>query len=759
MAIAPTASLNLLNPEDPGAMQSRIQDSTEAMNLVTKLIRADQVRNETRAKVRGLVDGNNPYSNAELRRTGQAYRTNTNFREAEAFLSQSMSAFYDVFSEVPTYATVRTAFGDDINKRIEWSKIITEEFDRLQKLDTNFDYTNQLSQREMVLIGHGPIVFESNTSWKCKAIESGSLLVPDSAKADTTTWKIAVIMDNMQVDDLWNKIKGEFTEKGWNVKMAKSAIMNAAPTNKGNGNTSYDWEYYQRRLRSNDITYSAQCSVIRIAHVFYKEFDGKITHRIINIDDGTEWLYTKIGKYGNWNQVIHPMYYDRGDGKHHGVKGLGIKMFGPLENKNRMRCAALDAAYSRAQILLKPLNASALNKTGVVQMGPYAVLPPDFDYVNIQSGGVMDAPFAALRDMEDVLQSNLSQYRQTLDKTGNPVTATQVRATVAQQSALGKTQLSRYYQQLDELFAERYRRASNPELASNDQDESVKQAKQFQKRCLDRGVPPKAMRDIDVVQASRTVGQGSQFSKQQTLGQLLALMPMLPEGGRVNLMQDYVASQAGQQMVDRYVPSNNEPPQMQDQAALAMMENSVIKDGSPVLTTDTQDNVVHLKVHIGSANEAASSLQQGGDTQKILLFLQGIAQHCGEHLQRLQGDDTRKNEAAQFTEQLKELVMVIGELQKHVQQQMQDQQVQQQAQAVQQGTDPKTQLEMARTQAEIARQDAVAAAQIRREDALANSDINRKTSKTASDVNMKTAKAASDIAIKSAKEQQKFGAV
>jgi hypothetical protein len=68
-----------------------------------------------------------------------------------------MSAFYDVFAEVPTYANIRTAYGNDMDKREEWSKIITEEFDRLQKMDKDFDYLMQLSARTTEEVPFGAV--------------------------------------------------------------------------------------------------------------------------------------------------------------------------------------------------------------------------------------------------------------------------------------------------------------------------------------------------------------------------------------------------------------------------------------------------------------------------------------------------------------------------------------------------------------------------------------------------------------------------
>lgn len=731
--------LETINPSGT-APETRLADAQSAREILTKLVSADSLRNETRAKLRGLVDGNPPYNPAELRKNNQAYRTNVNFREAESFLQLAQSAFYDVFAEVPTYATVKTNYGNDPEKRDEWSKIITEEFDRLQKLDKDFDYLMQLSQREMVLIGRGPMIFEDATNWRCKSIMAGDLLVPDGTKSNVSDWKLACVRVEMGVDDMFEKIRDPKTAAavGWDVDAVRKSIRQAMPEPYRSG-LQYNWEWFQEQLRTNDISYTARCDVVLLTHIFYREFDGKISHAIIDERGGNEFLYRNIGRFNRWEQVIHPMYYDRGDGQHHGVKGLGIKMLRAMELKNRLRCATVDAAFARSQILFKPLNPNALNKTSIVQQGPYAILPPDYDVVQQNVAGVLDAPMAVNAELESVLQNNLSQYRQTLNKpTGNPMTATQVQAIVAQQSAIGKTQLSRYYTQLDSFFEERFWRASNQNLTGTTRDE--RDALEFQRRCIERGVPKEALVKIDMVQATRTVGQGSQFAKQQLLGSLLGLLGTLPEGGKLNLLKDYVAAQVGQQMVDRYLPVNQPSAREQDQAAMAVMEHTSLKGGNVAVVTDTQDHVVHMNTHLAAANQAAASLQGGGNPQEIALFLQGILQHGTAHLERLATNPSNGDLVKQYQAALGEVQQVLGELTKMIGQQMQMAQAQQRAGAIQNGMDPATMIRNAEVQAAIQRDNAQALAKIQRDNAKAQADIVRKTARTTSDIDLSNAR-------------------
>jgi len=357
----------------------------------------------------------------------------------------------------------------------------------------------------------------------------------------------------------------------------------------------------------------------------------------------------------------------------------------------------------------------------------------------------LDAPMAVNADLENVLQGNLSQYRQSLSKPqGNPKTAFEVNVMVSQQSAIGKTQLSRYYNQLDSFFEERYNRASNPNL--NPITKSDKDAIEFQRRCKERGVPVQAMMDIDFVEATRTVGQGSQFAKQQLLGSLLSLSGALPEGGKINLLKDYIAAQVGQQMVDRYLPSQIQSSRVQDQAALAVLEHASLNQSNMPIVTDTQDHVVHIETHMAAANQAASSLQSGGNPQEIMLFMQGIGQHVQDHLQRLATDPARRQQVDAYSQNLQELGKTIEQLGQMLQQQQQGQAQMQQAQAIQQGTDPRTAVMNADIQAKIARQNAETMANIQRQNAKTNADLSRRNAKTTADIQRANATAESDLA-------------
>ena len=737
------SQIPLENISEDGVPESRLNDASSVQSMVKSMIRADDRRSKVRAKVKGLVDGNAPYNSGELQRTGQSFRTNVNFREGESFLNMGMSAFFDVFSEVPTYATVKINHGD-VNDSEKYSRIITEEFDRMQKKDGSFDYMMQLSQHEMVLYGTGPMIFEDSTDWRCKPMKSADLLVPEGTKSNVEDWDMCVVRSQYRAHELFKFIRNEkaAAKAGWTVDAAKKAIMGAHPDSIGSNHT---WEKTQQELRNNDLSYSSRCDVITVAHVFYREFpddknpEGAISHCIVDErGDNKEFLFRKVRRFKKWSEVVHPMYYDKGDGQHHSVKGMGVKMFAALELKNRLKCSLVDAAMARTTIHLQPSSPNDLNRMNVVQMGPYSVIPSGYNVTQTNSAGVLDAPLAVERELEGLMQANLSQYRQRLEKQGNPRTATEIEALMAQQSVLGKTQLNRYYSQLDVLFAERYRRAINPNMTKD--MAGAAEAIEFQKRCIERGCPRECLDKVEYVQSTRTAGRGSAMERRAISNALMNVVGMLPEGGRKKVIEDHVASLAGYHSLGRYYPMPEEDVDTQEQQQEAARENALFRTGATIPIAGGDNHAVHADVHLQTATEAISAAQQGaGNLVEVADFLQIIIEHIAAHLSELELDPTRKELLDIYEKQFNELQKLTNELldvvmkqqQEAEAQALQQQQMMAEAQAIQGGADPKEQLAMMRAERDEARRDM-----------KAQNDIERKTSKTQQDMALKDAKAA-----------------
>jgi len=291
----------------------------------------------------------------------------------------------------------------------------------------------------------------------------------------------------------------------------------------------------------------------------------------------------------------------------------------------------------------------------------------------------------------------LSQFRpQVAQPKGNPRTAFEVASTVNQQSVLTKTGIQRYFEQLDDWYSERFRRALTGKL--NSFSDTAQAARVFRQKVAAQGVPEDILQ-FCTIRATRTIGQGSHFLRTQTLQNLLgSLGGSLPEGGRENLVNDYIASTAGYDMVSRYNPGNRRATTLQDHEWDATQENGSMRVGNEVIITDTQNDTVHAGTHMVSVAEGLAALQQGGDPQEIMVYAMTALQHTAQHLDRIANDPLRQEEFELLKQRFEGLGQQMEELGGILEQSQQVSAEEQQAMEVQQGVDPKTQIKQAEAQ-------------------------------------------------------------
>ena len=92
--------------ESGAAPKSRIKDVKAANEIFENLRSGDEVSAVNRSRVQAMFDGVPPYSDTALRNSGQGFRCNLNFGEAEKFLEASMSAYVDLINSVETLVKV-----------------------------------------------------------------------------------------------------------------------------------------------------------------------------------------------------------------------------------------------------------------------------------------------------------------------------------------------------------------------------------------------------------------------------------------------------------------------------------------------------------------------------------------------------------------------------------------------------------------------------------------------------------------------------
>lgn len=722
--------LKTLNP-DLSVPETRMKDAQAVQDFFRRCIDDDEKRSKKRALVNGLVDGNPPYRRGDLLKANRADACNVNWRISSSYLESATGAFYDLCSEAPGFFSIQTKFGETQQDRDDYSRIMSEEADRILSMDPVWDYQMQQSIWNMVLHGCGPMLFEDSYKILPRAFQCGDLKVPEFTYSDTYYWEVCGVQCVYYPPELYDFIKDEkaATAMGWDVEYTKR-VIEAAMDIRQTAGIQYEWEQYQAELKNNTLAYYDNSKICRLVHVLWKEFDGRITQAIVERDSVSgphvAFLFRSVGRYEDFRQVIHPMYFDRGNGGyHHSVTGLGVKMYSAMEYQNRMLCNLVDKTFA-PKTLFRPTTAEGSQRFQLAHFGDYAVLPPGYDSVQNPITGMITESLTMNTQITEILQSNLSSYRQQvpMQESGNPPTKFQKQVEVSQQSALSNTTYKRYYKQLDMLYTEIARRMCN--LNSCD-----KRAEEYQERVMKRGVPEECFGRIEKVEAVRVVGQGSTFMRRMAVDAITPIVGSLPEDGRQNWLNDKIAAEAGQHAVSRYNPQNDQQKLPSDQQAEAMQWVAAMKVGVPPIITSSQNPVTYASTFLGASVQAIQSVQQGADPNEVLAFVEIAGPAVAAHLARFKDDPTRKNVYDALQQQWEQLSKVTDELKKHVAN-VGKQQQQQDKKQIQVMSD--IQLKNLQTRADIQRRDAKARSQIQISSARARQGMALSDATTAAEI-------------------------
>lgn len=696
---------------------TRLDNAREARELVEEFLRAGAERSRLDARYKGMFDGNPPLNQAKLHQNAEDWRTNVNPMEGKAARSAACVPYYDLFSGSQYYAEPKTYYGDE-GQQSEWNQVMQEEFDCLLREDEDFDFDFNINTviHDYVAYGKAFAMRPDDVSWHFEHIAQSRVKVRDRAKASLSKLDVLVILEDLGVNEVWAFIRNKASAEavGWNIAPTTQAIRDAAPA--GFRDSSTDYEAIQQQITDHDLSKEFSTPVIRLAHVYVKEFNDDITHLIINRDylkyhereQNERFLFKKQDRYERFNQAVDTFFLETQDGSWNGASGLGKDILNMIEIKARLFCKVTDNAFIRASVLLQPRSAAAAQRNKLVLGGGVTVLPPDFDVVNAQVFAEMEGVMLADRSIDEKLSNNTGIYKQKAEKpTGNPRTAEEVRLAYATQAILGNSAVNRFYKQLDRSFHETFRRAA---AVQKGEGAAQKAAKAFQKRCTDRGVPIEALREIKSVRACRVVGNGSFIMKQQAFGRMLGMAGMLPEEGRAHLVRDAIVAEAQNQgSGNRYFPMKAITDLPDDHEALAVLENAAMRQGSPALVTGTQNHVIHATTHIRAVAQALTTLNQGADQEEILAFVDMVGPHISAHIGKLAQDPTRKAEVKGLGQQWQQLAALADKLRKKVEgdreevarKRQEAMATQAKIDAINNGTDPAIQIEQAKAAVDL----------------------------------------------------------
>ena len=643
-----------LDEKTGAAPKMRVTTVDAAYSIYRALKDSDQGSSKNRALVDGMFNGAPPFNQNDLTEMGQGERTNLDFGEAAALKEQALAGYYDLTSSVDVLARIKTDVGTP-EQRVEWERVLAEEFTRILKEWQEFEFNHQMLSDQFVSHGVGVCYFEDEVDWRYRVAGLSEFRMPRGTRASEWEIEVATVEREYQAHQLYKFISDPEVAKdlGWNVKMVKQALMRACYER--TTNELADWEKLEIELKNNDLLYgNAKGKKVYVVHMWVREFDNTVSHLIflrdpIGSDEDAkqeDFLYKRPNRFAAPTNCFVTFCYGVGNGTYHGIRGLGYKIYPHIQLLNRLRCGMVDGALLSSALIVQPgdQGSRALEDLTLSYYGPYALFPPGLKIVEKAIPDYSRNVMPVLNDLTMNMQNRTIGYQsRAVTPDGQARTAYEVRAQLQQEAVLGASAINLFYHPWKRLLREIYRRLVARDYAAN--EPGGREALEFKKRCMARGVPEEAVHRFSSVEPVRAIGYGSPGMRSAAIDETMQIFGSLDEMGRINLLRDRIAARFGQEVVDRYLPSPQTALRPPIDDKIALLENATMSAGTGLPVSAGENHFIHASRHLTALDGMEQALQQGGaNPQAVLAAFQTMLPHLGEHLQLLAPDVARQDQ-------------------------------------------------------------------------------------------------------------------
>ena len=725
--------LDLAQPQATGPVpKERLTSPAKLRSIHVRFREDDRVNAYNRALAQGLLDGEPPYDEEQLRNSGQPDVTNLNFQGAEKKLERAKSPYYRIFNTGESLFHVKTLYGNT-DERVEWEQIMQEEITKTLRNCTDcFPYEPERLVHKYVWEGVAVAHWEDENDWRFRASGLGQFFFPTMVAATETKQDIVTCEAEYGIPDLYSKIDREDCGD-WNKEAVRMAITKATSAEPEYQN----WERLMEEVKNNSLWVGTRLPKVRVIHGFVKEFNGKVSHYIAAEDDCGEktFLMRSRDVYANMTEAFVLFPYGTGTNtKLHSIRGLGYKIY-PFEQQiNRSVSRLIDQGELASSLVLQGETESDYANMGLEYIGNLAALPPNLKVVNIPMPDLSRSVMPAIEMMQSLGNDRTAGYSPDNIFDGDQrKTKFEIAAGLDQAASLSSSELDFFYTPADRLAQQIIRRMVRRDYVA--EDPGGEDIIDLHLRLVRRGVPLEAFYRLDWKRTTfaRVIGAGSAAARTMGLERMKELRPLMDDVGQVYLNRELAIDAVGRDNADVFFPLDGVKRFTVD-TQIAILQNEALMRNSPVPVLGTDRHLAHAREHIKPLMEMFELAQSGQiPLAEAAVTYSDLFAHTVEHVQMIEGDIATSQEAAAMRQMLQRVEEVISNGQKEAEAKAQEQGMQQEEAGMsqeQQDRFAKAQAEIEimrmKTQAGIQMEQERNSARIAMEDAKAAADIRRK---------------------------------
>lgn len=598
--------------------------------------------------IEGLIAGNPPYDPVDLQKHGLAHIANFNNLDARSLYERAALAYWNLLYSAEKIATFVVGDGSSEAKRI--SNLLADNFDYVVKKWKPFKTVFNTLVSQLVKFGISPVMWSDERDWRWRPIEMQRFFVANQASTNTEELtcicvesiftaqylyqvyveykdKAAFVppsSDPIDEDESSEGFSGEINSQAtmestpWNIEALEELLIYYANQGIKPGNQIKDMMDLQQRIQENDFIWDTVfADGFRLVSMFYKEYDGKISHYMFDRNwQGNKFLFFIDRQYECFEEAIVIFTASPGELTLHSNRGVGHKIFPGCQAMMRLDCASLDMGLMTSTPFIKSIPG------GPKDIEPIRVYPGSPTYIG--SSEFVQTNFG--QNIDQII--GLSQYflqklnynaANSGDDPGLPdrdkgsISGQQAFMQSFREFGIPKNGIQHFYSSFDDVVENMVIKMLHCEEGFPGYD----YAKEWKDRCIAQGVPKEIFETRGAkrnelpphlkARATRVAGDGSTLAAIMGFQALGPVMGEFPEDGRKQAVHDYTRAIVGSDTVNAYMPLE---PTVGEDVSLAAVENGIMRQGESPMISPANEHKTHILTHFALINETIGLIKQ-----------------------------------------------------------------------------------------------------------------------------------------------------
>lgn len=357
-----------------------VKDEMQALTIAKAMEWQARIQIGRGAKVQRKIDGEPPMNRQKLKQKALDWKSNVNTGTLNAILNRLYPRLH-MHLKTMRYLTAAQlpAFmdGKEVANYLQKTDDFRDVFTKTLRAWRGWDLFSQMLARELVGWGYCyPTIF-GTFEWRPTLFRQDQAFVPQGTKCLTQEIPFYTVRQNFEVHELLDRVRDEESAKeaGWDVAETVAEINNAAPIPRTAGTQPVDLRRYEDMVRElvPGESFLEGVNVVQVYRLFYKEYDGQVSERVLSRKTGKEIFY-KRNLHRSMKDIVLPFVFNVGNGTVYGSPGLMTIIYDDVQLLEVNVNEAFDATRNSGKIALKCADENAKQDMKLTVLEYYILL-------------------------------------------------------------------------------------------------------------------------------------------------------------------------------------------------------------------------------------------------------------------------------------------------------------------------------------------------------------------------------------------------